>query len=588
MTRNSKIICLLFVLAMLAYGASIALGGEDRVGHFNSVELIDSDDDVLTVEPSSSMTSGYTFTFPPDDGTSNYVMRGDGSGGTTWVDAISTLHVADVSHDGYLSSADWSTFNSKASSPVDLTTGVTGTLPVANGGTGLSTGTSGGVLAYTADGVLAASAALTANAVVVGGGAGVVPTVVANNGTATNKFLTQSSSGAPAWSVIADADVPNLSSKTLTTTSLTGLTTVLAGNEIQFNDDNNSNHARVGAPSNLTTDIDITFQDSLSGSFALTANKLSAFAATSSSELFGVLSDETGGSGVVVGSVSPVVTTPTVRTSLLLQNATGSQPELQLSEDPDNGTNKTTIKAAASQGDWTMTLPATDGSTNQSLCDTDGSGTMGWCSPFTNPMTNTGDIVYSSDNSGTPARLGIGSATTLLHGGTTPSYSAVVTGDITDGTIVNADISGSAAIDGSKVTAASSSAAGTITREVTGSFTATFFETTGPATDTWYYARSGNVVTLQMGANIKQFTKSVQSDTVLITGAPAAILPSTTVNCSQAMVSYNDAGSPTAYPSVSFRASTSGFILYRSNAQDAFNNGSQNAIQANTIVCVLR
>ena len=56
-----------------------------------------------------------------------------------------------------------------------LTTGVTGILPVANGGTNLSSGTSGGVLAYTASGTLASSGALAANNVVVGGGAGAAP-----------------------------------------------------------------------------------------------------------------------------------------------------------------------------------------------------------------------------------------------------------------------------------------------------------------------------------------------------------------------------------------------------------------------------
>jgi hypothetical protein len=56
-----------------------------------------------------------------------------------------------------------------------LSTGVTGTLPVANGGTGLTAGTSGGILAYTATGTLASSAALAANNVVVGGGAGAAP-----------------------------------------------------------------------------------------------------------------------------------------------------------------------------------------------------------------------------------------------------------------------------------------------------------------------------------------------------------------------------------------------------------------------------
>lgn len=53
---------------------------------------------------------------------------------------------------------------------------LTGTLPVTNGGTGLFAGTSGGVLYYSAAGTLASSAALAANAIVLGGGAGVAPT----------------------------------------------------------------------------------------------------------------------------------------------------------------------------------------------------------------------------------------------------------------------------------------------------------------------------------------------------------------------------------------------------------------------------
>jgi hypothetical protein len=81
-----------------------------------------------------------------------------------------------------------------------LTTGVTGTLPVANGGTGLTAGTSGGILAFTASGTLASSAALAANALVVGGGAGVAPsttttgtgvvTALGNAANATGGFVT--------------------------------------------------------------------------------------------------------------------------------------------------------------------------------------------------------------------------------------------------------------------------------------------------------------------------------------------------------------------------------------------------------------
>ena len=81
-----------------------------------------------------------------------------------------------------------------------LTTGVTGTLPIANGGTGLTSGTSGGVLYYSASGTLASSAALAASAIVLGGGAGAAPattttgtgvvTALGNNTNATGGFVT--------------------------------------------------------------------------------------------------------------------------------------------------------------------------------------------------------------------------------------------------------------------------------------------------------------------------------------------------------------------------------------------------------------
>lgn len=55
-------------------------------------------------------------------------------------------------------------------------TAVSTLVPVAVGGTNLASGTSGGILGYTASGTLASSAALAANALVIGGGAGATPT----------------------------------------------------------------------------------------------------------------------------------------------------------------------------------------------------------------------------------------------------------------------------------------------------------------------------------------------------------------------------------------------------------------------------
>jgi hypothetical protein len=80
----------------------------------------------------------------------------------------------------------------------NLVTGLTGTLPVANGGTGLSSGTSGGILAYTASGTLASSAALTQYGVVYGGGAGAAPSAT-SAGTATYVLTSNGSGAAPTF-----------------------------------------------------------------------------------------------------------------------------------------------------------------------------------------------------------------------------------------------------------------------------------------------------------------------------------------------------------------------------------------------------
>jgi hypothetical protein len=74
----------------------------------------------------------------------------------------------------------------------------TGTLPVASGGTGLTAGTSGGILAYTATGTLASSGALTQYGVVLGGGAGGVPTSTAV-GTATYVLTSNGAGVAPTF-----------------------------------------------------------------------------------------------------------------------------------------------------------------------------------------------------------------------------------------------------------------------------------------------------------------------------------------------------------------------------------------------------
>jgi hypothetical protein len=73
----------------------------------------------------------------------------------------------------------------------------TGTVPVDQGGTGLTSGTSGGVLYYSGTGTLASSSALASSAIVVGGGAGGAPsTITTGTGVVTALGVNTGSAGA--------------------------------------------------------------------------------------------------------------------------------------------------------------------------------------------------------------------------------------------------------------------------------------------------------------------------------------------------------------------------------------------------------
>ena len=76
-----------------------------------------------------------------------------------------------------------------AAGNINIASEITGTLAVANGGTGITSGTSGGVPYYSASGTIASSAALTASVPVLGGGAGAAPTVGTRSGN-TTQFAT--------------------------------------------------------------------------------------------------------------------------------------------------------------------------------------------------------------------------------------------------------------------------------------------------------------------------------------------------------------------------------------------------------------
>lgn len=93
---------------------------------------------------------------------------------------------------------------------VSLSADVTGTVGVGNGGTGLTAGTSGGILGFTASGTLASSTALTANALILGGGTGATPSALGSLGTTTT-LLHGNAAGAPTFgAVVLTTDVSGI------------------------------------------------------------------------------------------------------------------------------------------------------------------------------------------------------------------------------------------------------------------------------------------------------------------------------------------------------------------------------------------
>jgi len=125
---------------------------------------------------------------------------GIGGGGTNCTGASGTCldNITGFSSTGYINRTGAGTY---AFSTI---------IPVSGGGTALASGTSGGILGYTGSGTLASSAALTANALVLGGGAGGTPTPMASLGTTTT-VLHGNAAGAPTFGAVSlTADVSGI------------------------------------------------------------------------------------------------------------------------------------------------------------------------------------------------------------------------------------------------------------------------------------------------------------------------------------------------------------------------------------------
>jgi len=111
-------------------------------------------------------------------------------------------------------------------------------------------------------------------------------------------------------------------------------------------------------------------------------------------------------------SIHNISNTPTLNAGLLIKNGDTGAGFIDIYEDSDNGTNKVRIQAQALASDYTLTLPANDGTNNQFL-QTNGSGVLSWYTSSVSNLAsnniNTADSNVSIEASGSNS-ISIGAA----------------------------------------------------------------------------------------------------------------------------------------------------------------------------------
>ena len=226
--------------------------------------------------------------------------------------------------------------------------------------------------------------------------------------------------------IVGTSDAQTLTNKTITNPVVSGLT--LSDGSIVLEGATPDAFETTITVADPTADRTVTLPDA-TGTVALTNNKLSAFAATSSSELAGVISDETG-TGALVFANTPTLVTPNIGA------ATGTS--LVLSGDLTvNGTTTTINSTEITVDDKNLTLGAVATPTDAGA---DGGGitlkgatdkTLNWIDA-TDSWTSSEHVNLASGKELKIAGTSVLSGSTLGSGVTGSSLTSV--GTITSGT----------------------------------------------------------------------------------------------------------------------------------------------------------